>query len=77
MHTGLSGRQPNQSSTQDEWTSFRGTTYQAALEYLGQASRNHQDWFDENDTGIQTLLDEEHRLLRIHQSDPSNEAKKR
>ena len=30
----------------------------------------------ENDADIQMLLNEKHRLLRIHQSDPSNERKK-
>ena len=55
---------------------LRDTTYQAALACRGQASRNHQDWFDENDADIQMLLKEKHRLLRIHQSDPSNDRRK-
>ena len=76
LHTALSGRKQNQSNIEDEWVSFRDTTHQAALECLGPASRNHQDWFDENDADIQMLLNEKHRLLRILQNDPSNKRKK-
>ncbi|XP_076055151.1 uncharacterized protein LOC143033544 [Oratosquilla oratoria] len=40
------------------------------------ATRNHQDWFDENNAEIQKLLEEKHRLLWAHQNDPFYTAKK-
>ncbi len=43
---------------------------------LGPATRNHQDWFDENDVKIKTLLEEKRQLHRAHQSDPNSVSKK-
>ena len=48
----------------------------AALQVLGPATRNYQDWFDENDVEIQTLLEEKRQLHRAHLSDPSSDTKK-
>ncbi|XP_076044760.1 uncharacterized protein LOC143027364 [Oratosquilla oratoria] len=72
----FSNFQINQSSIEDQWASFRDTVHSAALESLGPVTRNHQDWFDENNAEIQKLLEEKHRLLRAHQNDPSCTAKK-
>ena len=76
MHNRLADLQLDQSSIEDQWATFRDNIHSAALECLGPATRNHQDWFDENNTEIRELLDEKHRLLRAHQNDPSNMAKK-
>ena len=43
---------------------------------LGLATRNHQDWFNENDAVIQTRMGEKRKLHRAHQSDPTSESKK-
>ena len=40
------------------------------------ASRKHQDWFDENDEQIKSLLEDKHRLHLAHQNDPKSDAKK-
>ena len=40
------------------WASFRDTVHSTAHEVVGPATRNHQDWFDENDVQIQELLEE-------------------
>ncbi|CAI9734327.1 Hypothetical predicted protein [Octopus vulgaris] len=66
----------DQSSIDEQWESFRDTVHSIALETLGQVTRNHQDWFDENDQEIQKLLEEKRRLLRAHQNDTTCTAKK-
>ena len=61
---------------ENDWESFKTTVHSAALQVLGPATRNHQDWFDENDSRIQALLEDKRQLLRAHQSDPTSAAKK-
>ena len=50
-------RQLNE-ATGNDWDSLKTTVHSAALQVLGPATRNHQDWFDENDIVIQTLMEE-------------------
>ena len=59
-----------------DWATFRDTVYSTASEVVGPITRKHQDWFDDNNDRIQSLLDEKHRLHRAHISDPSSAAKK-
>ena len=61
---------------EDQWAYFRDSTYSIALEIIGPKKKKHQDWFDENDSEIQPLLEEKRQLLRAHQSDPKSVAKK-
>jgi len=60
----LENLQPNVESVEEKWASFRDAVYSAALETFGPATRHHQDWFDENDSEIHSLLEEKHRMLR-------------
>lgn len=60
----------------NDWDSLKMTVHFAALQVLGLTTRNHQDWFDENDVEIQTLLEEKRQPHRAHQSDPTSESKK-
>jgi len=63
-------------ATGNDWESLKTTVQSAALQVLGPATRNHQDWFDESDVEIQTLLEEKYQLHRAHLSDPSSDTKK-
>ena len=38
--------------------------------------QKHQDWFDGNDTGIKTLMEEKRQFHREHENDPGSDAKK-
>eukprot|EP00058_Branchiostoma_floridae_P025635 XP_002611125.1 hypothetical protein BRAFLDRAFT_88477 [Branchiostoma floridae] len=58
------------------WTAFKEAVYNTALSHLGQQSRKHQDWFDENDEEIQGLLDEKQKAYRALQQDSKSAAKK-
>ena len=50
--------------------------YPLALEHLGTAPQRNQDWFAENDEGIQQLFTEKHKAFRAHQTDQKSQAKK-
>eukprot|EP00795_Rhopilema_esculentum_P004203 gene4203-20390_t len=58
----------------NDWDSLKTTIHSVALQVL--APRNHQDWFDENDAGIQKLLEEKRQLYKAHQDDPNSASKK-
>ena len=60
----------------NDWDALKTTLHATALQVLGPKTRNHQDWFDENDGEIQTLLEEKRRLLKAHQDDPGSTSKK-
>ena len=57
---------------EENWTVFQKTVHSSAATTLGHPSRQHQDWFDENDDEIQRLLEEKHRLHKAHQDDTSS-----
>ena len=61
---------------ESDWATFRDIVYAAALEVVGSTTRKHQDWFDDNNERIQSMLDEKHRLHRAHLNDPSSTSKK-
>lgn len=58
------------------WAALRETLYNTAMECLGPASRKHKDWFDENCTEIQQLLEEKRRAHKAHLDDPKSISKK-
>ena len=60
----------------NDWEFMKETIYSSALQVLGSTSRKHQDWFDENDIVIQTMLKEKRQLFRAYQNDPKSESKK-
>ena len=44
----------------EDWTAFRDVVYKTAL-------KQHQDWFDENDSDIQALPEGKRHAFRAHQ----------
>jgi len=46
------------SSVEEQWVNFRDAVQSASLEVFGPVIRHHQDWFDDNDNEIETLLEE-------------------
>ncbi|PFX27511.1 Craniofacial development protein 2 [Stylophora pistillata] len=59
-----------------EWARLRDAVYTAASDVIGPTVRKHQDWFDENNSHIQSLLEEKHRLHRAVLNDPSSASKR-
>ena len=58
------------------WTGLRETVYNTAMECLGPATRKHKDWFDENCTEIQQLLEGKRCAYKAHLDDPKSVSKK-
>ncbi|KAI8481625.1 Dynein heavy chain 1, axonemal [Branchiostoma belcheri] len=65
-----------ESSVEDDWSTLKKTVYSTALEHLGSTKRKNQDWFDENDPQISSLLAQKHHLHRLAMNDPASIAKK-
>ncbi|XP_072182226.1 uncharacterized protein [Diadema setosum] len=61
---------------ESDWILFRSIVYDAASETVGPITRKHQDWFDDNNERIRSLLEEKHRLHRTHLNDPTSASKK-
>nr|VZH91131.1 unnamed protein product [Spirometra erinaceieuropaei] len=56
-------------SVENHWCQLRDTVRSTALAVLGRARRQHQDWFDGNDTVISNLL-AENRLHKAYVDHP-------
>ena len=66
----------NPTNVEENWTAFRDLLYTTSTEHLGPSTRKHQDWFDENNTEIQVLLEEKHHLHRALLNDRSSQSKR-
>ncbi|BHF85759.1 hypothetical protein SprV_1002893100 [Sparganum proliferum] len=53
-------------SVEDRWCQLRDTIQSTALDVLGRARRQHQDWFDDNDAAISNLLAEKNHLHKAY-----------
>nr|VZI44786.1 unnamed protein product [Spirometra erinaceieuropaei] len=62
-------------SVANRWCQLRDTVQATALAVLGRASRQHQDWFDDNDAAIRNLLAEKNRLHKAYVDHPTDATK--
>nr|VZI43098.1 unnamed protein product [Spirometra erinaceieuropaei] len=62
-------------SVENRWCQLRDTVQSTALAVLGRAPRQHQDWFDDNDTAIRNLLAEKNRLHKAYVDHPTDATK--
>jgi len=53
-------RRTHQLNTEQEWISLRDTVYETASQVLGFKTTKHHDWFDDQDTEAQQMLDDLH-----------------
>jgi len=58
------------------WSTLHKIMYNTAFECLGPSTNQHKDWFDENCSEINKLLEEKQRAHKAHLDDPSSAAKK-
>ena len=49
------------STINNQWETFCEKVYETSVYTLGHTTRKHQDWFDENDAEISSLLEERRR----------------
>ena len=61
---------------EEQWAALRDVIYETALTHVGVVERRHQDWFDENDPEIRTLLEEKRLRFITHQQDINSVSKK-
>nr|VZI32969.1 unnamed protein product [Spirometra erinaceieuropaei] len=62
-------------SVENRWCQLRDTVQSTALAVLGRATRQHQDWFDDNDAAIRNLLAEKNRLHKAYVDHPTDATK--
>ncbi|BHF71137.1 hypothetical protein SprV_0401419200 [Sparganum proliferum] len=53
-------------SVENRWCQLRNTDRSKAMTVLGRARRQHQVWFDDNDTAISNLLAKKNRLHKAY-----------
>ncbi|VDL93411.1 unnamed protein product [Schistocephalus solidus] len=58
-------------SVENRWCQLRDTIQSTALDVLGRARRQHQDWFDDNDAAINALLVEKNQLHKAYIARPT------
>ena len=63
-------------TSEDSWASFKGIIYAKAKEHLGVKVHRHQDWFDENNFEITSLLEGKHNAFKKLQGAASSPSKK-
>nr|VZI31871.1 unnamed protein product [Spirometra erinaceieuropaei] len=62
-------------SVENRRCQMRDTVQSTALAVLGRAPRQHQDWFDDNDSAISNLLAEKNRLHKAYVDHPTEDNK--
>ena len=72
----LEDLQFGQASVEKEWAMLRDKVYEISHRHLGPASRKHQDWFDDNDKEIRSLLERKKQIFLSYQLDPKSTSKK-
>ncbi|BHF76563.1 hypothetical protein SprV_0501966100 [Sparganum proliferum] len=59
-------------SVENRWCQLRGTVQSTAIDFVGHACLQRQDWFDDNDTSINDLLAEKNRLHKAYVDRPTD-----
>ena len=72
----LSAKGPLTGSPTEKWNQFRDAVAETAKSVLGPKQRNHQDWFDENNSAIEDLLIKKNKAFLEWQNDPASAPKK-
>ena len=61
---------------EENWTVVQNVFNSSAATTLEHPSSKHQNWFDENDEEIESLLEDKQRLHKVHQGDSISVSKK-
>ena len=72
----LSANGPLTGSPTEKWNQFKEVVTEAAMTVLGPKQRKNQDWFDENNSAIEELLNKKNKAFIEWQNDPKSASKK-
>ena len=61
---------------EDHWDSLKNSILETCKGTIGYAKKKHQDWFDENDTEIEKLIDQKRKTFQTWRKDPDCTKKK-
>lgn len=67
----------NHREVSGEWKTIRDTITDAAAEIVGYSAKKHQDWFDDCNTEISSLINVKRQLRLRYEDNPTPENKKR
>ena len=62
-------------NVEQRWDALKSATHKACTETIGHTSREHQDWFNENDEEIQDLLERNRKTFCMSQNDITSHQK--
>ncbi|ROT60661.1 putative RNA-directed DNA polymerase from mobile element jockey-like [Penaeus vannamei] len=62
-------------SVDAEWTNIRDAINETARTIIGYQSKQHQDWFDDNDKDIEALINTKRKARIAHDQDPNSQPK--
>ena len=68
----LTTQGPLEGGSLEKWNSLKEAIIQTAKEVLGPKEKVHQDWFDENDEAVQSLLNSRRKAYINLQNNPSS-----
>lgn len=63
-------------SIDNEWTNIRDAVNEAARTIVGYQSKQHQDWFDDNEEDIKSLINAKRKARIAYDQDPNSQPKK-
>ncbi|CAM4491329.1 unnamed protein product [Leuciscus chuanchicus] len=63
---------PLQNTAESAWANLSSAIQKAASDTIGFTSKRHQDWFDDSSLDILNLLEEKHKALSAHLSNPQS-----
>ena len=75
LNVGLSKFPFSADDIEGNWALFKDTIYETASETIGFPSHRHQDWFDENNSEIQDLIQKKRKLMQSTAGDPTSQSK--
>ncbi|CAI5773304.1 Hypothetical predicted protein [Podarcis lilfordi] len=71
------GNQEFPDNIEEHWTKLKTSIIAACEQTIGYQTKKHQDWFDENDSEIERMIDKKRKAFQIWQRDRNCATKKK
>ncbi|CAI5783450.1 Hypothetical predicted protein [Podarcis lilfordi] len=62
---------------EEHWTKLKASIIASCEQTIGYQTKKHQDWFDENDSEIEHMIDKKRKTFQIWQRDRNCATKKK